>query len=397
MTSLSGLKIADFSWVGAGPRATKDMADNGATVIKVESIRRLDLGRRSPPFVNGDSKDHNGSAFFSQTNTSKKGVTINLSDPEGVEVAKKLCAWADVVVENFGPGFMERVGLDYDSLRKIRPGIILLSVSVAGRTGPMKGYRGYGNIAAAQSGHAALTAWPGGEPHMPPFAYGDVTAPMFAFVGLMAALEHRERTGEGTHLDVSQIESMVQVIPELLAQPDVTATGNRDTVMAPHGVFPTEGADRWIAIALEDPARWPALCEVLGAPGLAGDARFATAEARKENEDTLEAELAELTKGRERFELAEALTDAGVAAAPVMDGRDLYESVDLNAAGHWARPEHPVIGAAAMPTPPMRLSRTPWHVGPAPLLGQHNEEVFVGELGMGPAEVEALVAKGALA
>jgi benzylsuccinate CoA-transferase BbsF subunit len=147
--ALDGLKIADFSWVGAGPRATKDLADNGATVIKIESRKRLDLGRMSPPFA-GDPKDFDGSAFFAQTNTSKKSVTINLSDPKGIEIAKKLVAWADVVVENFGPGFMERIGLGYETLKQIKPNIILASVSVAGKTGPMAGFRGYGNSAAAR-------------------------------------------------------------------------------------------------------------------------------------------------------------------------------------------------------------------------------------------------------
>ncbi|WP_010139506.1 CaiB/BaiF CoA transferase family protein [Oceanicola sp. S124] len=397
MTALKGLKVADFSWVGAGPRATKDLSDNGATVVKVESRKRLDLGRLSPPFANGDSKNPDASVFFCQVNTSKLSVTINLSDPEGQAVARRLCDWADVVVENFSPGYMARIGLDYATLSADRPELIMLSVSVAGRSGPMAGYRGYGNIAAAQSGHSALTGWPGGDPHLPPFAYGDVTAPLFASVGVMAALEHRDRTGLGCHLDVSQIESMVQVIPELLAKDDVVRMGNRDAVMAPHGAFPTEGPDRWIAIALEDPALWPALCEELGAPTLAMDTRFVTAEARKANENALEAEIAALTAGFERFALAEALRARGIAAAPVADGRDLCEARDLIDGGHFVAPEHPVIGPAKMPALAMRLHDTPWHMGPAPILGQHNDQVYYDILGMGRAEVESLIGKGALA
>lgn len=396
MTALSGLRIADFSWVGAGPRSTKDLADNGATVIKVESRRRLDLGRLSPPFANGDSKNPDASAFFAQTNTSKKSVTINLSDPDGIAVARRLCAWADVVVENFGPGYMDRIGLGYETLAGLRPGIIMVSVSVAGRSGRMAGYRGYGNIAAAQSGHAALTGWPGAEPHMPPLAYGDVTAPMFATVAVLAALEHRERTGQGQHLDISQIEPMVHVIADLFAAGVTEQPGNRDPGMAPHGVYPTSGDDRWITIALEEATRWPALCAALGAPGLADDPRFATGEARKANEDALDAALSALTATQDRFALTDALTAAGIAAAPVLDGRDLCDSADL-AVAHFVRPDHPVLGAAAMPAPPMRMGTTPWDVGPAPLIGQHNDEVFTGLLGMDPAEVAALTEKGALA
>ena len=176
--ALHGVKIADFSWVGAGPRATKDLADNGATVVKIESRKRLDLGRMSPPFKDG-KRNPDGSAFFAQTNTSKYGVTINLGDPRGVEVAKKLIAWADVVVENFSKGYLDRLGLSFDQMKAIKPDIILVSVSVAGRTGPASNMRGYGNSAAALSGQAALSGRPGAPPHMPPFAYGDVVAPMF--------------------------------------------------------------------------------------------------------------------------------------------------------------------------------------------------------------------------
>src|SRR5690554_6146323 len=212
----------------------------------------------SPPFA-GNSKDYDGSAFFAQTNTSKKSVTINLSDPRGVEIAKKLVAWADVVVENFGPGFMERVGLGYPVLRDIKPDIILASVSVAGKTGPMAGFRGYGNSAAAHSGHAWLTDDAGQPPHMPPLAYGDVVAPMFLTVAILAALEHRARTGEGQHLDVSQIEPMIHVIADLYAQDEVGKTGNDDPSYELHGVFPTLGEDQWIAIAIETGAQAEAL------------------------------------------------------------------------------------------------------------------------------------------
>ena len=214
---LSDLKIADFSWVGAGPRATKDLADFGATVVKVESRKRLDLGRMSPPFA-GDQRDPDGSAFFAITNTSKLSVPINLGDSRGVEIAKKLVAWADVVVENFSPGYMERIGLSFDILQEIKPDIILASVSVAGRSGPLGNIRGYGNSAAAMSGLAALSGWADRDPHIPPFAYGDVVAPMFATVAILAALEHRRQTGEGQHIDVSQVEPLVHTMADVYAK-----------------------------------------------------------------------------------------------------------------------------------------------------------------------------------
>ncbi len=397
MGALDGLKIADFSWVGAGPRATKDLADNGATVIKVESSRRLDLGRLSPPFAGGDRCNPDASAFFAQTNTSKKSVTINLSDHRGIEVAKKLIMWSDVVVENFGPGYMERLGLDYPTLTSLKPGIILASVSVAGRTGPMAGFRGYGNSAAARSGHASITGWPGSQPHMPPFAYGDVVAPMFLTVAILAALENRDNTGEGQHVDVSQIEAMVHVIADLFAEMPAQKPANADPVMAPHGVYPCAGDDQWIAIACESDQAWTALCAALGDDALTGDPRFADAGGRKAHEQAVDTAIATCTSGHTKPDLDQRLRAAGVAVGPVRDGREVSDHPALAAAGHFVAVDHPVLGRAKMPAPPMRMSATPHEVGPSPCVGQHNAEVFIGLLGMQPAEVRALSEAGVLA
>lgn len=378
MSALDGLKIADFSWVGAGPRATKDLADNGATVIKIESRKRLDLGRMSPPFA-GDPKDFDGSAFFAQTNTSKKSVTINLSDPRGIEIAKKLVAWADVVVENFGPGFMERIGLGYPVLKDIKPDIILASVSVAGKTGPMAGFRGYGNSAAAHSGHAWLTDAAGQPPHMPPLAYGDVVAPMFLTVAILAALEHRARTGEGQHVDVSQIEPMIHVIADLYAQDEVAKTGNDDPSCLLHGVFPTAGTDQWIAIAVETPTQGEALRAELALASLDPAA------------------VAAATATHDKFALFDRLSAAGVPSGPVVDGKEISENPELAAAGHFVKVDHPVLGPSNMPAPPYVLTGTPGAVTPSPLLGEHNHEVFVEILGLDAAEIDTLIAEGSLA
>ena len=380
MGALDGLRIADFSWVGAGPRATKDLADNGATVIKIESRKRPDLGRLSPPFAGGQ-KNLDGSAFFAQTNTSKKSVTINLSTPEGVEIAKKLIAWADVVVENFGPGYMERIGLGYDTLKSIKPDIILASVSVAGRTGPMAGFRGYGNSAAAHSGHAALTGWPGRPPHMPPLAYGDVIAPMFATVAILAALEHHARTGEGQHLDISQTEPMVHVIADLYAcanMPDKAGNGDADYVL--HGVFPCAGEDRWIAIAVENKEQLASLATALDLPALPDDAG-----------------LADATANFDAGDLADKLQGLGIAASPILNGRDVAQSAELAAAGHLIALEHPVLGSARMPAPPYQLCETPWAMTAAPLLGEHNRDVLGEIAGLSDAEIARLEAEGVLA
>lgn len=401
MGALDGLKIADFSWVGAGPRSTKDLADNGANVVKVESAKRLDLGRRSPPFVGGDKDNYDASVFFAQTNTSKKSVTINLSDPRGVEVAKKLIAWADVVVENFGPGYMDRIGLSWYELQLIKPGIILASVSVAGRTGPLGGFRGYGNSAAAYSGHCDLTGWPNSEPHMPPFAYGDVVAPMMLTVAILSALEQRDNTKKGCHVDVSQIESMVHVAGDLFAELPNEKPANSDYTMAPHGVYPCKSdntieGEAWIAIACETDNDWQALCNVLGAgelferwPNSAGS------NGRIASRDALDAALEALTLKEDLGDLEKRLVAAGVPAAAVLDGKGLAQHPALNAVGHFVSVDHPVIGPMKMPAPPYSFSETPTHIGPSPCLGTDNKLVF-GEIGIDDEQIASLTSEGVL-
>jgi len=395
--ALDGLKVADFSWVGAGPRATKDLADNGARIIKIESRKRLDLGRMSPPFKDG-KRDVDGSAFFAITNTSKESVTINLGDPRGVEVAKKLIAWCDVVVENFGKGFLDRIGLSFEDMKAIKPDVILVSVSVAGRTGPLENFRGYGNSAAALSGQAALAGWPDRPPHMPPFAYGDVVAPMFATVAVLAAVEHHRQTGEGQHVDVSQVEPLVHTLADLFVEHQVTGNdirlGNRSPSAAPHGAFPTEGEGQWIAIAAQTEDQWHALARMAG---LEGDIRFGGLAGRKANEDALEDALSSWSASQDKYTLAAALNAAGIPAAAVQDGREVFTDPDLIQSGHYAPISHSVLGDCLMPAPPMVFSESEIHVGPPPNLGEHNDDIFVGLLGMDKADVATLIEAGALA
>lgn len=392
---LAGVKVADFSWVGAGPRATKDLADLGATVIKIESRKRLDLGRLSPPFAGG-KRDPDASTFFAITNTSKQGVTINLGEPRGVEVAKRLVAWADIVVENFSHGYMDRIGLSFDTLRAIKPDIIQVSVSVAGRTGPLGTMRGYGNSAGALSGMAALSGWEDRGPHMPPFAYGDVVAPMFATVAMLAALEHRRRTGEGQHIDISQVEPLVHVMADVFAERQAGESekpGNRDAGMAPHGAYPARGHDQWVAIAVRDDSDWARLAELAAID----DPRFATLTGRKAAEEALDAALSAWTRGQDKHVLADRLSAAGIPAEPVADGRDVFTDPELIERGHFRPIVHSKLGACDMPAPPLRFSESTIAVGPPPNLGEHNHAVFVDLLGMDADEVSELVETGALA
>ncbi len=398
--ALAGVKIADFSWVGAGPRATKDLADHGALVVKIESRKRLDLGRLSPPFKDG-KRNPDGSAFFAQTNTGKRSVSLNLGDPRGVELAKALVTWADVVVENFSKGYLDRIGLSYAAMRELNPDVILASVSVAGREGPLSAIRGYGNSAAALSGQAALSGWPDRPPHMPTFAYGDVVAPMFATIGVLAALEHRRRTGEGQHIDVSQVEPLMHTLSDVYLShaidgPSGDNRANRAAGTAPHGVYPCRGPDQWCAIACETEDQWEALKTVAATAEL-GHERFATLALRKANEGHLDAALSAWTRAWDKHLLSEALRAAGVPAGAVQDGREVFTDPELIRAGHFVRVDHPVLGQSDMPGPPSRFSLSTVCVGPAPLLGQHNEEVFVGLLGIARDRISELEAEGVLA
>ncbi|HSX57464.1 MAG TPA: CoA transferase [Sphingomonas sp.] len=392
---LEGVKVADFSWVGAGPRATKDLADLGATVIKIESRKRLDLGRLSPPFAGG-GRDPDASAFFAITNTSKLGVTINLNDARGIEVAKKLVGWADIVVENFSYGYMDRVGLSFETLKAINPAIIQISVSVAGRKGPLGPMRGYGNSAAALSGLAAQSGWPDRGPHMPPFAYGDVVAPMFATVAMLAALEHRRMTGEGQHIDISQVEPLIHAMADQFGAVQAGVTGkpgNRSPFCAPHGAFPARGVDQWIAIAVRDDAEWTKLAQLSGIK----DPRFASLASRKANEDSLDAALSEWTRLHDKHVLADRLAALGIPAEPVNDGRDVFTDPELIERGHYRPITHDKLGKCDMPAPPLRFSGSAIRVSPPPNLGEHNRAIFVDLLGMSETEVAELTEAGALA
>lgn len=392
---LEGVKVADFSWVGAGPRATKDLADMGATVIKIESRKRLDLGRLSPPFAGG-GRDPDASTFFAITNTSKLGVTINLNDPRGIEVAKKLVAWADIVVENFSHGYMDRIGLSFDTLQAIKPDIIQISVSVAGRKGPLGTMRGYGNSAGALSGMAALSGWPDRDPHMAPFAYGDVVAPMFATVATLAALEHRRQTGEGQLIDISQTEPLIHVMADrFLAEQTGSGgkPGNRSPHRAPQGAYPARGVDQWVAIAVRDDAEWAALAQAAGIT----DSRFDTLPGRKAHEDELDAALSKWTRGQDKRVLADRLAALGIPAEPINDGRDVFTDPELIERGHYQPVTHSKLGDTEIPGPPLRFSDSAIRVGAPPNLGEHNHAVFVDLLGMSEAEVRDLTDAGALA
>lgn len=392
---LSGVRVADFSWVVAGPFCTELLALMGCEVIKIESRKRVDTLRRiSSALGFKDEGDIDQSTEFNMVSLNKKSLSLNLSHPRGVEIAKRLVGISDVVVENFSPGVIERLGLGYEELKKIKSDIIMLSVSYAGHSGPEARYLGYAVLFHAVSGLAYLTGYPDGPP-------GYIRAPIdtmvasTAAVGLLSALYHRRRTGQGQHVDVSAREAISRLIGPAFIEAarggSPSRTGNLHETMAPHNCYPCRGDGEWISIAVETDAEWRALCRVLGQPSLADDARFATARARQERLAELDALLSQLTSQFDARELTGSLQRAGVAAFPAFRAPDVFSDPHLASRGYITEVDHPRLGRQKVFAPPWKFDRAaPEIVSPAPLMGQHNDYVLRELLGLNPAAIAEL-------
>jgi crotonobetainyl-CoA:carnitine CoA-transferase CaiB-like acyl-CoA transferase len=400
--AFGGLKIVDFTWAAAGPITTRHFGDFGATVVKIESTRHPDSLRVGPPFVDG-KPGINRSGFFAQFNPNKLSVAIDMTNPLGREVARRLILeWADVVVDSFTPRVMPGWGLSYADLSKTRPDLIVLSTCMQGQTGPYRDYAGFGDQGAALSGFFMLNGWPDRDPATPNGAYTDMATPHFGAVALMAALDFRRRTGRGQHIDLSQIECGVHVLaPQVL---DYTVRGhvpermaNRSLRAAPHGVFPVAGDDTWIAIACESDEHWQALVRVMGSPGWATSQRYVTTGDRLAHQDELECQLADWTRPRDGATLQQQLLEAGVPCGVALKTLDLFEDPQLVHRRHFVALDHPEMGrwkydelAFKLPDSPSQLCSA------APLLGQHTEQVLKGFLGYSDAEYATLSEAGVL-
>jgi benzylsuccinate CoA-transferase BbsF subunit len=399
---LAGVRIADFCWVGAGSYTTKIFADLGADVIKIESRERLDSLRLARPFAGGQ-RGVDRSGYFADRNTSKRSVTINLKTAEGRNVAERLILASDVVTNNFTPGTLDRLGLGYERMRDLKPGLVYAEMSMQGADGPASRQLGYGSSIAALCGLLHLTAEPGRLPAGTGTNYPDhIPNPTHAAFAILAALRHRRRTGEGQYIDIAQTEPLLAMMGPLFLQqvaggaPPVPQ-GNRSERAVPHGVFPCRGDDRWIAVSVHTEVQWNALCSVLEASVLADDPRFAAAGGRRANVDALEVALAAHTASFDAADLADRLQAAGVPAGPVLDARDVLADPQLVHRGHWVRLEHPEMGETVYNAPPFRFARAPVGLrSRAPLLGEHTEEVCRDLLGLPEAEVASLREDGTL-
>lgn len=401
MRPMDGLKVLDFFWVAVGPMTTGYLAEYGATVVRIESRGRPDPLRNSPPFGPA-SEGLNRSGYYAAYNAGKYALGLNLAHPKAIDVVARLVRWADVVTENFTPGTMERWGLGYADLCRIKPDIIMLSTSMLGHGGPLSRQPGFGPVLSSLSGMTGITGWPDRAPTNPYGAYTDFIVPRLAVPALIAALDHRRRTGHGQHLDISQLEAALHFIAPLLL--DYTSNGrepvrngNRHPSAAPHGAFPCRGDDRWCAIACSTDAEWQALARAMGHPSWTQDERFSTMLGRKAHEDELEGLVSEWTRGWDAHALMHRLQAAGVPAGAVQTNDDLFDDPQLRHRGHFVFMEHAELGRHVVQRSEFRLSRAPAeHRWPAPNIGQHTLEVCEQFLGMSRDEIEALVAEKVL-
>ena len=388
---LEGIKVVDFTWHLTGPLTTKHLSDLGAEVIRVESRRAPDIQRNEA--LRGS---------FNQYNTGKLGITLNLATPRGLELVKRLVARADIVVENFAGGAIERMGLSYEVIKAIKPDIIMLSSCMQGQTGPYARHPGSGHKLTALAGFNHILGWPDRKPAYIA-AYTDFIAPRYNIIAIMAALEYRRRTGKGQYLDISQYEAGIQFMAPLILDYNVNKRvvarmGNRCSYAAPHGVYRCRGEDRWCAISVFTDSEWESFCRVIGNPGLASDLRFATLLARKRNEDELDRLVDEWTINYPAEEVMDLMQAAGVAAGVVQTGEDLLDhDPQFKHRNTFTDLEHPEVGKyRTQAGTHFVLSKYTCDIKRAPLLGEHNEYVFKKILGIPDDEYDTLVKEGVI-
>jgi len=397
----SGLKIADFSWIGVGPITAKCFADHGATVVRVETEKRLDSLRAQQPFKDGEF-GINRSNFYGSFNTSKLSLALDLTSDAGLGVARRLAGWADVVIDSFRPGTMDRLGLGYEQIRGDNPSVVTVTTSLLGGGGPMSSLAGYGFHASAIAGFTELVGWPDLGPDGPWMAYTDAIAPRFITTAVMAALDRRERTGQGCHIEAAQLEVGLQLLaPELLDYQLngylAARLGNRDLHMAPQGAYPCLGEDEWCALTVVDDDGWIALQRALDHPEWAASSDLSTLEGRQTHHDIIDDRLSEWTSSRTAQEVEHILLGAGIPAGKVQRSRDLASDPQYLHRDFYKRLEHSEVGV--VPYAGHQYKIRGYDHGPraaAPALGEHTYEVLSELLGMTAEEIAHVASEDAL-
>jgi crotonobetainyl-CoA:carnitine CoA-transferase CaiB-like acyl-CoA transferase len=402
---LNGVRVLDMTWAWAGPFCSLNLAHLGAEVIRIESELRPDLYRRLPLFPEEMEPGINRSGMFNQWNQGKSSLSIDLSKPEAIEIVKSLVSQSDVVVQNFATGVMDRLGLGYEILKTINPGIILASISGYGQSGPYREYMGYGPAIAPLTGLSNATGYLNGPAEEIGLSMPDPTAGITAAWGIVSALEKRRQSGRGNHLDVSLWEATCVLNAEGWMQYIQNGTepqrlGNRSLAMAPHGVFrccddldqpgSEDVEDPWIAISCREDKEWQLIAKLID-DSLANDPRFLSLRYRKDNEDALEKIISEWTLGQNRWTLTRQLQSLGIPAFPSMSTRDIVEDVHLGAQGFIEKLKHPEVGVRPHAGIPWRFSKRENGVrSPAPCMGADTDRHLSELLGLDDAQIESL-------
>jgi len=394
---LSGVRVADLSWMIAGPYGTYLLARMGADVIKIEGLDPIDHARQTPPFADS-VPGPNRAAFVNSLNPAKKSVTLQLRDPEQLELAREIIAKSDVFVESFSQGTVDKLGLGYDAVRHLRPDIIMVSCSGFGQTGRDRGLRAYMGTIHAYTGLNSINGYAGGPPKSAGGLIADYASGVALVFAVVAGLYQRTRTGCGQYVDLA----MADVVLAMMGAPFMdyflngrvaAPRGNASDAAVPNSVYRCAGEDAWVAISVETDEQWRALCRVLDDPAL-DRPDYRDAAGRRKHAAAIDERITAWTGAHTPLAATEALQRAAVPAGPSSAPHDLLEQPQLRARGFFIEPDHPEVGRRAIPN-------LPWRIGtceepacpPAPLLGQHNAEVVGGLLGKPPALVGRLNAQ----
>jgi benzylsuccinate CoA-transferase BbsF subunit len=397
-----GIRIAEFAWVVAGPQSSRYLADHGATVIRIESHEHFDLLRAAGPFAE-NKPGINRSMFFGKYNANKYGASLNLYHPKGQEIARRFIAWADIVTESFRPGAMKKLGLDYENARKIKPDIIYLSTSMQGQTGPFSQYSGLGSQMTAVAGIGEISGWPDRMPSPPYGAYTDYFCQRFNATTLIAALDYRRRTGKGQYIEQSHLETTIHFIAPLMMDNIINGKvasrdGNRIPDAAPHGVYPCNGRDSWVAIAVLNDLQWRSFCAAMGNLDWTKQEKFSTLIKRKNNEDELDGLISSWTKDLDAQNVEAIMQAAGVCVSVVNKSSALFDDPQLKHREFYKRLKHKEMGEPAYQQQvDFLLSETPRKLtSPSPCLGEHNEYVYKELLGLSDDEIADYIAEGVI-
>jgi benzylsuccinate CoA-transferase BbsF subunit len=378
---LEGIRVAEFTTSWVGPEAGFTLSQMGAEVIKVENPTTPDYWRRICNAYQ-EGKGLNRSGAFASINRGKKSLVLDLKKAEELEIARRLVKASDIVISNFAPGVMVRLGLGYEELKKVKPDIIAVFASGYGASGPDKQAVAFGPVLEPYSGISLFI----GKPEDPPLSCGvtitDHLGAITVALAAMIALYHRDLTGEGQFVDVSEIEALLTTMPEpimdyVMNGREYPRLGNRDEVMVPHGCYRCRGDDKWVAIAVGNDSEWRALCQALGKPELAEDERFRDGYCRMKHQDELDSIISDWTRDMTPTEAMTRLQEAGIAAGPAYSSEELFSEPHLRARNFFVEHTHPEVGKKELHGVFARFTETPLAIdGSDPLFGEHNERVL---------------------